>query len=57
MVNLEYMFYFQLIFQYHDVINQYADQLFELIHHLNKVLNVIHHALQDAADQNLMKSF
>ena len=52
MEQLAYMFYFQLIFLFLDVTNQYAGLLFLQPHHPARELVLIHHGQQDVVDQN-----
>jgi len=52
-VMLVNMFYFQLIFLYHDVKNQYVDQHFEQFHLLILQSILKHHVLLGVVDQNL----
>ena len=54
---LEYMFYFQLVFQFLCVTNQYADLLFPQLHHPTPVRALKLHERLDVVVQNLMYSF
>jgi hypothetical protein len=57
MEELVRMFYIIVFFQYHDVINQYVDTLFEKLINPFQAQDVILHVLQDVEAQSSSLNF